>query len=118
MDYFDEKQIDWQIINSYFNSNKYYFTTFQIDSYNDFVLNKLPYTIKALNPITMLKKHDNGNIKHEVNIYVGDKDGDKIYLGKPVLHVDKEINHYIQMKPDLKILVIWLILMLIFLLNI
>ena len=89
MDYFDEKQIDWKIINSYFNSNRYYFTTFQIDSYNDFVLNKLPYTIKALNPITMLKKHDNGNIKHEVNIYVGHKDGDKIYLGKPILYVDK-----------------------------
>ena len=37
MDYLDEKKIDWKIINSYFNSNNYYFTISQIESYNDFV---------------------------------------------------------------------------------
>ena len=31
MDYLDEKKIDWKIINSYFNSNNYYFTISQIE---------------------------------------------------------------------------------------
>jgi DNA-directed RNA polymerase beta subunit len=88
MDYLNEKKIDWNIINSYFNSNNYYFTSSQIESYNDFILNKIPYTIKTLNPFTMLKKNDKGDIMYEVNIYIGGKEGDKIYLGKPVLHFD------------------------------
>ena len=90
MDYLEEKKTDWNIINSYFNSNNYYFTTSQIESYNDFVLNKIPYTIKTLNPFTMLKKNDKGVVLYEVNIYIGDIDGDKIYLGKPVLHFDNK----------------------------
>ena len=50
MNILDDKNIDWNIINSYFNSDSYYFTNSQINSYNDFVLNKIPYTIKTLNP--------------------------------------------------------------------
>ena len=81
------KQLDWNIINSYFNSNNYYFTNIQIESYNDFIGNKLPYTIKTLNPFTMLKKNiDTDELLYEVNVYIGGEEGDKIYLGKPVLH--------------------------------
>jgi DNA-directed RNA polymerase II subunit RPB2 len=89
MDYLEEKKIDWNIINSYFNSSNYYFTGSQIDSYNDFILNKIPYTIQTLNPFTMLKKNNNKQLIHEVNVYIGGEKGDKIYLGKPVLHYDK-----------------------------
>lgn len=90
MEYINNKNIDWNIINSYFNTEKYYFTKSQIDSYNDFVLNKLPYTIKTLNPFTMLKDDENGNLKHEVNVYIGGKEGENVYLGKPVIHFDGE----------------------------
>ena len=76
------KKVDWNIINSYFKDEKYYFTKSQIDSYNDFILNKLPYTINTLNPFTMLKDDENGNIKHEVNVYIGGKEGDKRCLQK------------------------------------
>tara|TARA_B110000259_G_C14026523_1_gene404890 strand:+ start:88 stop:3777 length:3690 start_codon:yes stop_codon:yes gene_type:complete len=88
MEYVENKKIDWNIINSYFNTEKYYFTKSQIDSYNDFVLNKLPYTIKTLNPFTMLKDDETGNLKHEVNVYIGGKEGEDIFLSKPVIHFD------------------------------
>ena len=82
MDYLNEKKIDWNIINSYFNSNNYYFTSSQIESYNDFVLNKIPYTIKTLNPFTMLKKNEKGKVMYEVKIYiVGKEGGEKLELG-------------------------------------
>ena len=86
----DFKKIDWNIINSYFNSNKYYFTNIQIESYNDFIGTKVPYTIKTLNPFTMLKKNpDTDKLQFEVNVYIGGLEGDKIYIGKPVLHENK-----------------------------
>ena len=89
MNNLEYKNLDWNIINSYFNSNNYYFTNIQIESYNDFIGNKLPYTIKTLNPFTMLKKNlETDELLYEVNVYIGGKDGDKIYLGKPVLHED------------------------------
>ena len=85
------KKVDWNIINSYFNSNNYYFSNIQIESYNDFIGNKLPYTIKTLNPFTMLKnKPDTDELMYEVNVYIGGREGDKIYLGKPVLHENKK----------------------------
>ena len=85
------KKVDWNIINSYFNSNNYYFSNIQIESYNDFIGNKLPYTIKTLNPFTMLKnKPDTDEVLYEVNVYIGGREGDKIYLGKPVLHENKK----------------------------
>ena len=87
MNILELKKLDWNIINSYFNNDHYYFTQSQINSYNDFITNRLPYTIKTLNPFTMIKKDENTDkIKHKVNIYIGNKDGNEIYLGKPVLH--------------------------------
>ena len=89
MDILDDKNIDWKIINSYFNSDSYYFTNSQINSYNDFVLNKIPYTIKTLNPFKMLKNDTKGNLLHEVNVYIGGLNGENIYFGKPVLYENK-----------------------------
>jgi DNA-directed RNA polymerase II subunit RPB2 len=91
MDNLETKNIDWSIIDAFFSSNKYYFTNPQIESFNDFVGNKLPYTIKTLNPFTMLKKNqDTNDLMYEVNVYIGGKEGDKIYLGKPILHENKK----------------------------
>ena len=55
------KKLDWTIINSYFNNDHYYFTNSQINSYNDFISNRLPYTIKTLNPFTKIGKDDETN---------------------------------------------------------
>ena len=30
----------------------------------------------------MLKDDENGNLKHEVNVYIGGKEGENVYLGK------------------------------------
>ena len=46
---------------------------------SDFIGNKLPYTIKTLNPFTMLKKNiDTDELLYEVNVYIGGEEGDKI----------------------------------------
>ena len=86
MNILDFKKLDWNIINTYFNNDNYYFTSSQINSYNDFISNKLPYTVKTLNPFTMIKDDESMNEKYEVNIYIGNEKGDEVYLGKPVLN--------------------------------
>ena len=45
----------WKLIDSYYESNNNYLTKHHIESYDDFVLNKIPYTIQTLNPISVIK---------------------------------------------------------------
>lgn len=45
----------WKIIDTYFQTNKYYITRHHLNSYDDFVFNKIPYIISTLNPFVILK---------------------------------------------------------------
>lgn len=74
----------WYVLDEYFKS-KYFLTKHHLDSYNDFVLNKLPNTIKVLNPFVILKNQDNGALTHEINVYVGGIDGKEIFINKPTI---------------------------------
>lgn len=56
----------WKVIDVYFKSNNHYLTRHHIDSYNDFVLSKIPYTIETLNPFVILK--DDSRYKIEIRI--------------------------------------------------
>ena len=56
----------WRIIDTYFTNNQYYLTRHHIESYNEFVLDKIPYIIKTLNPFIIVK--DNSKYKIEVSI--------------------------------------------------
>jgi DNA-directed RNA polymerase II subunit RPB2 len=71
----------WKVIDTYFKSNEYYFTRHHIDSYNDFVLNKLPYIIDTLNPFVIIK--EDSAYRVEVSV---DKN---VFLGNPVYDSDK-----------------------------
>ena len=68
MNYFEDT---WHVIDTYFNSNPYFLTKHHLESWNDFVSNKIVGTIKVLNPFIILKNQENGKIQHEINIFVG-----------------------------------------------
>ena len=102
----------WSVIYSHFNDipedkennlpykKNYYFTNHHLDSYNDFVLNKLPQTLKQNNPQTVfLEREDDKSYKYkyEIDLYYGGKDGDQIFLGKPVISHNNERK---QMYPN------------------
>ena len=86
----------WNIINKYFTSDQYALVKHHIDSYDDFFDNRIRQIIVENNPIE-LRKNFNTKTKTydiEINLYIGGKDGSKIYLGtKPVIF-DGEKSHY------------------------
>lgn len=78
----------WHVIHSYFDETHNYLTKHHIDSYNDFLLNRIPSTFKIpfLNPQRIfVKDKKNPNIDYEMSIYYGGKDGKGLYMSKPTI---------------------------------
>lgn len=78
---------EWNILDTYFESQKYPFTKHHIDSYKQFLNIYVPSTIKSYNPITMIKfdESDEGSEAIRVELYVGGENGDSIYLDRPTI---------------------------------
>ena len=75
---------EWNILDLYFKNHKYPFTSHHLDSYRDFIKNNIPNIIKSYNPITMIKYNDSGEIIIKVEIYVGNKNSDEIFIDRPI----------------------------------
>ena len=93
----------WKIIYSYFENNKYYMTNHHLDSFNDYILNKIPQTLKENNPQVVLlgarkEKDKDKKYKYEVEIYYGGEKGDKISIGKPIIYHGDNVKK--QMFPN------------------
>ena len=78
----------WKIINKYFEDNPYFLTNHHLESFNDFIDNKIPETLKQINPIRNFKEYDNSrnSYKYQIDIYFGTKSNDKIYIGNPIIY--------------------------------
>ena len=70
---------NWDIIDNYFNNNKYYFTKHHLDSYNDFVRTKISHIITSANRQFVMQK-DN----LEINVKIGGDNGEGIYFERPL----------------------------------
>jgi DNA-directed RNA polymerase II subunit RPB2 len=85
--------IAWNLIDKYFKDNPYNLVTHHLDSYNDFFSKGIFQIFKENNPIRFIEREENSegnNINsenpNECLIYMGGKNGDKIYFGKPVIY--------------------------------
>ena len=79
----------WDVIKSYFDINRNYLTKHHIESYNDFVLNKIPQTFKQYNPQIIFKEYvdDLKEYKYTTKIYYGGGvEGNEIFIGKPIIY--------------------------------
>ena len=100
-----------RVVDKYFEDNPDSFVKHHLDSYNEFFtgggINRI---FKEKNPIRISKNHpkqDDGNVDNkntsdyatteefdkQCNIWLGGKDGSKIYFGKPIIY-DDERAHY------------------------
>ena len=94
----DYNKDSWSVIHNYFESNPYYLTGHHLDSFNDFLENKIPQTLRQFNPQMLYEEElpEDAGYKYTTEIYYGGRDGTKVYLGKPIVH--KDINNSVSNK--------------------
>lgn len=81
----------WEVIDNYFSTTPYFLTKHHLDSYNDFVSNKILATIKVLNnAFVVLKNENNGATQNEINVYIGGLEGNEVFINKPTIVEDGE----------------------------
>ncbi len=80
----------WNIIEKFFYDNPQVLVKHHIDSYNDFFRTGMKSVFKEKNPIVLQKEQDPSTkeFKYRCELYLGGKDGSKIYYGKPVIYDD------------------------------
>ena len=106
-----DDSILWKIIDSYFKGNPQSLVTHHHDSYNDFFTKGIYKIIKETNPIRIHTDYDIrlpqynadenrldpelgvGEYRSQANLYIGGKDGSRLYFGKPVIY-DDDREHY------------------------
>ena len=90
----DDEKI-WRIIHSYFEDNPQCLVSHHIDSYNDFFKNGIFQIFKEKNPVTITSNYDEnlGDFRNQCHLYMGGKDGTKIYFGKPVIYDEKDMHY-------------------------
>ena len=76
------------IIDTYFEDNPSLFVSHHLDSYNDFYNNGIKRIIKEKNPIRIIKEQDDKEL--QCHLYIGGKNGDKLYFGKPIIFDERE----------------------------
>ena len=85
----------WKIIQSYFIDNPKILVEHHINSYNDFFEKGIFQIFRDLNPIRISSRYNKATdeFKSECLLYLGGRDGTKIYFGKPVIYDDNK-SHY------------------------
>jgi DNA-directed RNA polymerase II subunit RPB2 len=108
--------IAWNLIDKYFKDNPYNLVAHHLDSYNDFFSKGIFQIFRENNPIRFveretqsteeetIKKTKSKTVKigdkenpSECLIYLGGKNGNKLYFGKPIIYDDengKPYQHY------------------------
>ena len=98
-------EVSWKIIDKYFKENPYNLIAHHLDSYNNFFSHGIKKILKENNPIRFIeqnelkKENDLDDVdtvemtRNECSLYLGGKEGDKIYYGKPIIY-DDEQSHY------------------------
>jgi DNA-directed RNA polymerase II subunit RPB2 len=91
------EEISWKIIDKYFTDNPSNLVRHHLDSYNDFIEKGIFKIFKENNPIRIIEREEENQEKKSRNeclIYLGGKQGDKIYFGKPIIYDDLDNEKY------------------------
>jgi DNA-directed RNA polymerase II subunit RPB2 len=90
-----EERFPWLIIDKYFNDNPNYLVAHHVESYNSFFSEGIKRIFKEKNPIRLMKEQDKTTNEFALrcDMYLGGKNGDKLYYGKPVIY-DEAREHF------------------------
>jgi DNA-directed RNA polymerase beta subunit len=90
-----DPELPWKVINRLFNDDPQMMIRHHIDSYNDFFGKGIFKIFRERNPIILQKEQDPDTQEFNLRceLYLGGKNGDKVYFGKPVIY-DDDREHY------------------------
>jgi DNA-directed RNA polymerase II subunit RPB2 len=92
------ENISWKIIEKYFYDNPNNLVAHHLESYNEFFKNGIYRIFRENNPIRFIEREeDKQDKRNECMLYLGGKEGTKIYYGKPIIYDD---NHLHYMYPN------------------
>ena len=88
--------IAWSIINTYFKDNPEFVVKHHLSSYNDLFQHDIQRIFRENNPITIQKEriNDTDDFKNECHLYLGGKQGTKLYYGKPIIYDNDDGKHF------------------------
>jgi DNA-directed RNA polymerase II subunit RPB2 len=92
----DKENISWKVIDKYFKDNPSNLVAHHLESYNDFFNSGIRRIFHENNPIRFIEREDEGDAggnRNECLLYLGGKDGSKIYYGKPVIYDDHRAHY-------------------------
>ena len=86
----DKEDISWKIIDKYFTDNPNNLVAHHLESYNAFFRDGINRIFRENNPIRFIEGEDENNAdsRNECLLYLGGKNGSKIYFGKPIIFDD------------------------------
>ena len=85
--------ISWKLIDKYFTDNPNNLVAHHLESYNDFFNGGIHSIFRQNNPIRFVQRADDVDKPSEAHLYLGGKDGSKIYFGKPIIYDDRKIHY-------------------------
>jgi len=92
----DTENISWKLIDKYFKDNPNCLVSHHLESFNEFFRSGIKRIFYENNPIRFIEREEEGEtqgIRNECLLYLGGKEGNKIYYGKPVIYDDNN-SHY------------------------
>ena len=90
----DTSELPWAVIGKYFECDEHILVKHQLASYNLFIKDGMSKILRDENPLSLEFKdeesetnHDESAlIKYRCKLYLGGRDGRKIYYGKPIIY--------------------------------
>jgi DNA-directed RNA polymerase II subunit RPB2 len=95
--------ISWKLLDKYFTQDPNYLVRHHLDSYNDFFEKGIFNIFKENNPIKFIEREDKtiqDKKVNEINIYLGGKEGNLLYFGKPIIYDSSSEKNKHYMYPN------------------
>jgi DNA-directed RNA polymerase II subunit RPB2 len=93
------EDISWKLIDLYFKDNPDSLVSHHLESYNRFFNHGINRIFRENNPVRFIEReekeaaNDSEDNRNELLLYLGGKEGSKIYFGKPIIY-DDEYAHF------------------------
>ena len=91
----EKETISWKLIDKYFKDNPNCLVSHHLESFNDFFRSGIKRIFFENNPIRFIEREEESDEgkRNECLLYLGGKEGTRIYYGKPVIYDDNNAHY-------------------------